>query len=176
MFSIKQLSFGLLCLILTQSVVMQVFWEVKTRQLHHENWKPLINGDETKLFLTYEEYQSIKINEHEIKINEIMYDVKRISYDSDKLILTLKQDNEEQDLLDQIASYFSEKKGNSKNGVPQLSVLFSLNFIQNNILFYSNNYGLVTQLSYGHPCYYQAPSFSLNSPPPKGRISKIAIL
>lgn len=168
MLSIKQISFGLLCLILTQSVVMQVFWEVKTRQLHHENWKPIINGEETTLSLTYEEYQNLKVNEHEIKINEIMYDVKHIAYDSDKLILTVKQDNEEHDLLNQIASYFSEKKGDSKSGVPPLSVLFSLNYFQNNTLFNSNNFSLVTQLSYGQPCYYQAPSSSLNSPPPKG--------
>ncbi len=168
MLSIKQISFGLLLLLLTQSVVMQVFWEVKTRQLHHENWKPIINGEESTLCLTYEEYQSFKINEHEIRINEVMYDVKNISYDSDKLVLTVKQDNEERDLLNQIASYFSEKKENSKSGVPPLSVLFSLNYFQNNTPFYSDNYGMVIQLSYGYPCYCQAPSSSLNSPPPKG--------
>ncbi len=168
MLSIKQISFGLLCLILTQSVVMQVFWEVKTRQLHHENWKPIISGGETRLSLTYEEFQSMKINEHEININDIMYDVKHITYDSDKLILTLKQDNEEHDLLNQIASYFSEKKGNSKSGVPPLSVLFSLNYFQNITSLNSDNFGMVTLLSYGHPCYYLSPASTLNSPPPQG--------
>ncbi len=168
MLSKKQLSFGLLCLILTQSVVMQVFWEIKTRQLHHENWKPRLTGEETKLCLTYEEYQSVKINDHEIRINEIMYDVKHISYDSDKLILTVKQDNEEHDLLNQIASYFSDKKGNSKSGVPPLSMLFTLNYFQQYTTFNLPNRGKVTQLSYGQPCLYIAPSSSLNSPPPKG--------
>lgn len=168
MFSIKQLSFGLLCLILTQSVVMLVFWEVKTRQLHHENWKPILNGDETTIRLTNEEYQSLKINEHEIKIDDIMYDVKKITSEANNLVLTLKQDNEERDLLNQIASYFSQKNNNTNNGAPPLSVLFSLNYFQIITPFFADNFETVTSLSYGYPCFYFSPSATIKSPPPKG--------
>lgn len=90
----------------------------------------LLSPEEMQVFeLTIDDYESVRVNEHEIKINGRMYDHASPRFEKGMVILYAKHDEAEDNLLALLEEVVSTATKDTQKVPTELTTFFDLDFI-----------------------------------------------
>lgn len=128
----RSTSILLLAAILVHLIGFYVYFVVRLGQIRSEMREniALLSLEEMQVFeLTTDEYESVRVNEHEVKINGRMYDHATPRLEKGMVILYAKHDEAEDDLLALLEEVVSTATSDTQEVPTELTTFFDLDFI-----------------------------------------------
>lgn len=166
--SARFFSVFVLGVILLQSVVALLIWQIQIHQLHAKNWNDETPENVIRITLTFTEFQKYQVNAHEICINEQMYDIKKLTKTPSGVELLTVADEQEQWLHTKIATYFASKKSVAANSNERpLTIFFSLHYFQRIHEFNFHDLNPAVELTFTRNLCYTRAYSEIDLPPPK---------
>ncbi len=127
----------------------------------------LIPTEEFETFiLSEEEYQQIRVNDHEVKIDGRMYDHGVPKLENGKITLHAKHDKDEDNLISLLSEVVNSASKDKKPIPSQLFNFFGLTFISPSPLVI-NNPSTAIELHDGFVLDLLSQDFPVESPPPR---------
>lgn len=159
-----------LSVFLTHLVGFYAYFVVRQAQIRQEMREKIgsLPSDQLEIFeLSLEEYQKIKINDHEVRIDGKMYDHSTPKFEKGKIILFAKHDQAEDNLIS-LLSEIANRAANDNQPVPSSLMNFlSLQFIPVSTLqMFSPCESINMTDNYHANLVWQY--YPIDAPPPKG--------
>jgi hypothetical protein len=166
----KIISIIALSVILTHLVGFYAYFVLRQSQIRQEMREKIgsLPADQFEVFeLSIEEYQKIKVNDHEVKIDGKMYDHSAPKLENGKIILYAKHDQAEDNLISFLSEVINRSANDNKPVPSTLMNFLSLQFIPVSTLqMFSSNKSLSIIDNYQAIMVW--PYYPVDAPPPKG--------
>lgn len=143
---------------------------VRQAQIHQEMRQEIASlpADEFEIFeLSIEEYQKIKVNNHEVKIDGKMYDHSAPKLENGKIILYAKHDQAEDNLISFLSEVVNIASHDNKPAPSTLMSYLTLQFISAGILemfFFNESINFMDNFQVN----LVSKDYPVDAPPPKG--------
>lgn len=154
---------------LTHFIGFYAYFVVRQAQIRQEMREMIgsLPADQFEIFeLEIEEYEKIKVNDHEVRIDGKMYDHSTPKIENGKIILYAKHDKAEDSLIGFINGVVNKAANDSKPVPSVLINFFSLHFIPVNTLEMPQP-PESTKIIDGFEVHLLSPHYPVVSPPPQ---------
>ena len=162
----------LLTVILIHLIGFYVYFVVRLDQIRSEMRENIafLPPNEFEVFeLTFEEYDRVRMDDHEVKINGRMYDHATPRIENGMVILYAKHDAAEDNLLSLVEEIVKTASGDTKEVPTELTTFFHLDCIPQGSL--TINSTLTTRDCTSHPNEkLLSEKLPVESPPPKANL------
>ncbi|HEY5691912.1 MAG TPA: hypothetical protein VIS49_10675 [Cyclobacteriaceae bacterium] len=166
----KIISIIALSIFLTHLAGFYIYFVVRQAQIHQEMRQEIASlpADEFEIFeLSIEEYQKIKVNNHEVKIDGKMYDHSAPKLENGKIILYAKHDQAEDNLISFLSEVVNIASHDNKPAPSTLMSYLTLQFISAGILemfFFNESINFMDNFQVN----LVSKDYPVDAPPPKG--------